>query len=1163
MSSIFDQIDLDTSALAEDQKVFVQDFLTEWSDVFSSNDLDIGFTGIVKHKINLQDDNPFKQRHRNIPPSMLTEVKRHLQELLDAGIIQKSHSPWASNIVLVRKKDQSLRLCIDYRQLNKRTTKDAYALPRISDILDQLGDNKYFTVLDMKSGYHQIELEEKHKERTAFTVGPLGFYQYERLPFGLCNAPATYQRMMEQVLDDLNNNVCHIYLDDVIIVGKSFEEHLDRIQQVLKRFRDHNSKLSPKKCAFFRDQVKYVGHIVSVDGVRTDPDKLSKIVDWPTPCNIDDVRSFLGFAGYYRRFVCNFSKLAKPLHDLLVGVPSKKKSRGRSELGTFQWGDDQEKAFLSLKEALTSPPLLAYPDYAKPFVLHMDASFLGLGAVLYQPDADGKQHVISYASRGLKKSERNYPAHKLEFLALKWSITTKFHDYLYGNTFTVFTDNNPLTYVLTSAKLDATGHRWVAELSSYNFNIKYRPGRLNADADQLSRLPKLDSQDAYLEVSPETIHALCKCQVSPNYIETICMSADAVDDMSTLDDIFDHRDWRRQQAKDPVIGKFLRYVTNNEKPDSGMDGRDEKLFIKEFSRLKVQRGILYRCTEVNGEPKYQLVLPAEYRQLALKGAHDDIGHLGRDRGMHILRDRFYWPRMSADLDAWVNACDRCLKRKSPTNNRAPLVSITTQQPLELVTMDFLTLEMSKGGFQNILVITDHFTKYAVAVPTKNQTAKTTADALFYNFIVHYGLPLRLHSDQGANFESKIIHELCQMSGISKSRTTPYHPSGNGLTERMNRTLLDMLGTLDPSQKQDWKSEVAPLVHAYNCTRHETTGHAPYLLMFGRMPRLAIDAVLGLTNTEVAEKDYHVYVDKLKSRLTRSYELASSKSKMSQSRQKKNYDKRVRGAVVQAGDRVLVKVVAWDGKHKIADRWEDESYAVLEQPNPDIPVYVVCREDKVGPKRTLHRNLLLPIGQLPLSLPSIKRGHSVDAHISDQNNPDADANSSAESSDEECSNEDGFDVIETIEQHVDTHNQVDEHVDSNVATPEVLAPDPAPEPVILGIEDPDVNSLDSDTSDVEVQEVEIQPPAETRAPELQRPVPAQRRSSRNKRPPTWLNSGDYVMSQAATIKEGWLAKFDTLQHLSEQPKYSGMQNMICQAMIDVIVKDQHCDPGTHH
>ncbi len=247
---------------------------------------------------------------------------------------------------------------------------------------------------------------------------------------------------------------------------------------------------------------------------------------------------------------------------------------------------------------------------------------------------------------------------------------------------------------------------------------------------------------------------------------------------------------------------------------------------------------------MNGEDKLQLVLPQEFRSVALQGAHDDVGHLGRDRGLHILRDRFYWPKMSTDLDEWVTHCDRCIKRKSPTNHRAPMVSISTTQPLELVSMDFLTLEMSKGGFQHILVITDHFTKYAVAVPTKNHTAKTTADAIFYNFISHYGFPYRLHSDQGANFESKVIRELCIMSGMSKSRTTPYHPSGNGLTERMNRTLLEMLGTLEPDCKADWKSEVAPLVHPYNCTRHETTGQSPFQLMFGRQPRLAVDAVLG-------------------------------------------------------------------------------------------------------------------------------------------------------------------------------------------------------------------------------------------------------------------------------------------------------------------------------
>jgi hypothetical protein len=293
--SVLDQIDFNDSSLTDDQMATVKQFLAGWTDVFSHSDTDIGFTSIVKHKINLTDSNPFKQRHRKIPPAMYQEVQQHLHELLDAGVIYHSHSPWASNVVLIRKKDKSLRLCVDYRQLNKRTIKDAYALPRISDILDNLGGGKYFTVLDMKSGYHQIELEEADKAKTAFTVGPLGFYEYHRLPFGLSNAPATYQRMMEEVLYGLSPEICQIYLDDIILVSNTVEDHLERLSKVLSRFRECNLKLSPKKCAFFKDSVKYVGHIVSSNGVQTDPDKLSKVVDWPTPNNLDDLRQFLGF----------------------------------------------------------------------------------------------------------------------------------------------------------------------------------------------------------------------------------------------------------------------------------------------------------------------------------------------------------------------------------------------------------------------------------------------------------------------------------------------------------------------------------------------------------------------------------------------------------------------------------------------------------------------------------------------------------------------------------------------------------------------------------------------------------------------------------------------------------------------------------------------------
>ncbi len=293
-----------------------------------------------------------------------------------------------------------------------------------------------------------------------------------------------------------------------------------------------------------------------------------------------------------------------------------------------------------------------------------------------------------------------------------------------------------------------------------------------------------------------------------------------------------------------------------------------------------------------------------------------------------------------------------------------LVSIQTSQPLELVCIDFLTLEMSKGGYQNILVITDHFTRYSQAVPTRNQTARTTAEALFNSFIVHYGFPKRLHSDQGANFSGKIIKELCEMTGMQKSRTTSYHPMGNGSCERFNRTLLSMLGTLDPKKKVDWKSHVSPLVHAYNATRHDSTNQSPFFLMFGRHPRLAIDLALGIPEEE-QKKPQQKYVQDLRKRLQDSYRLAADEAERAQQHQKTNYDLRARAAVLEPGDRVLVRRLAFEGKHKIADKWEDDVYVVTAQPNEEIPVYTVEKENGTDRCRTLHRNHLLPISSIPI------------------------------------------------------------------------------------------------------------------------------------------------------------------------------------------------------
>ena len=997
-----------TDTLTDEQLKQGQELLHQFRDVFSTSDTDIGHTTAVKHRIDLTDEVPFKQRHRRIPPALFDEVRTHLQQLLAAGIIRRSHSPWSSNVVLVRKKDNKLRMCVDYRQLNSKTIKDSYALPRSEEILDALGGNNYYTVLDMKSGYLQVDVEESHKPRTAFTVGPLGFFEFNRLPFGLVNSPATYQRLMEEILGDLHLDICFIYLDDLIIFSETYEEHLDRLQRVLQRLREANLKLSPKKCAFFQEKVKYIGHIVSKDGISPDPAKIEKVVNWPRPTTPEEVRRFLGFIGYYRKFVKDFSSIARPLTDLM---PAPKKSSRRKpktpSTGSWVWDKPQEDAFQTLKNQLASPPILGYPRYKEPFELHTDASMVGLGAVLYQQQ-DGHKRVIAYASRGLSKTERNYPVHKLEFLALKWSVTEKFNDYLFGSTFTVYTDNNPLTYVLTTAKLDATGHRWVAALSSYNFNIVYRPGNTNADADALSRLPELLGRNNTSNINVDSVKAICNLQNTQPYVKTLSMTGAATDDPYLPSQHI--VDIKSEQKLDTDIKEWIYWVEQHRKPPKDQLERSPLTtwFLNNY-KLQMIDGVLYRVITVDGEQIQQLVLPEACTQNVLTALHDDMGHQGRDKTLSLVRDRFVWYGMNRDVEEWIRQCNRCVRRKSPTNERAPLVNIETSQPLELVCMDYLSLERSKGGFENILVITDHFTRYALAIPTRNQTAKITADAFFNNFVLHYVLPERIHSDQGANFESKIIKELCSITGMTKSRTTPYHPMGNGITERFNRTLMDMLGTLQNTQKKDWKSHVASLVHAYNCTRQTSTGFSPYFLMFGRKPKLPVDIAFGLDDG--VKVPATKYAEDMQDRLRKAYDLASRTARSAKEKQKSGYDRKIKGAILHPGDRVLVKIVAHEGKHKLADKWEDDPYRIVRQPNSGIPVYVVEKESGQGRKRTLHRNLLLPIGDLPevtderkRPAPRQRKGRKQPVEPPTKSDRDSEDRTTDEGSDEESEQE---------------------------------------------------------------------------------------------------------------------------------------------------------------
>ena len=949
-----------------------KEMLKRNAKVFSKDDMDMGRTNLVKHHIKLTDPAPFKEAYRRIPPQMYDEVKAHIQEMLDLGAIRPSNSPWASAIVLVRKKDGRLRFCIDLRRLNNRTVKDAYSLPRIESILDSLGGAQIFSTLDLKAGYWQVEMAEECKAYTAFTCGPLGFYECDTMPFGATNAPATFQRLMHDCLGDLNMNWCIVYLDDIIIFSDTKEEHIKRLEAVFQKLMTAGLKLKPTKCFFFRDEIEYLGHVVSGKGISTNPKKIEAVTKWPTPKTVYDVRSFLGFVGYYRRFIKNFSKITKPIREVITGLENQSKRAAKKTY--IEWTDLADAAFDNLKTMCVSTPILAYPDYQLPFTLHTDSSTDGLGAVLYQKQ-DGKQRVIAYASRSVSKAESNYPAHKLEFLALKWAVCEKFHEYLYGTKpFEVFTDNNPLTYVLISAKLDACGQRWVAKLANYNFSIKYRCGVSNTEADALSRIKwpealseRLDTDNGCMDT--HVINAILTGAVTKSsLIESVSCSTDVIPteldkNTSKLSNI----NWMKEQRLDPNLGVIIRLIESGQLFKRKLQGKDStelKSFLRNKRCLKLVKDVLYRKSysdnSTTKKTLWQLVVPKHFRERALFGCHDDVGHQGILRTLSLLRERFYWPGMQEEATQYVMHCSRCLRRKTPPQV-APLQPILVTQPLELVHMDYLSLEPSKGNIENVLVITDHFTRYALAYPSKTQTAQATARILWDNFICHYGFPERFISDQGRNFESDLIKELCKIAGVKKVHTTPYHPQGNGQCERFNSTLCNMLGTLSEEEKSDWKSHLGCMTHAYNCTKHASTTYSPYYLMFGRHPRLPIDIEFGLNKPNCSDNSSKSrYIQKLRRRLNYAFQKASKYSDQQAKKYKQGYDKSVKGPQLHENDLVLVKIVAHKGRHKLQDRWEPEEYVVIEQPIAGTPVYKV-KPVNGNNVRTLHRNLLLPLG----------------------------------------------------------------------------------------------------------------------------------------------------------------------------------------------------------
>lgn len=859
------EIEEKLSHLEEDDKRLLSKILLQYVDVFQEPGKE-GCRVNVQHQIPTTCEKPIAKRPYRVPYHLRPVVEEHLADMLNSGVIEPSTSPWSAPVVLVRKKttDGSLkyRFCTDFRALNEVTKVDTYPLPLINETLENLGRSRYFTTLDLHSGYHQIPIAKEDQEKTGFTtVG--GHFEYKRMAFGLSGAPATFQRLMDNLLAKIKGTECLVYLDDVVVYSETIEEHAERLSHVLSVFKNANLKVNLKKCQFAQRSVNYLGHVVTATGVKPDPEKIQAVKNFPVPKNAKEIRSFLGLAGYYRRFVPEFAHVARPLTEL-----TKKEVR-------FQWGFEQQQAFHNLKSSLYSDSVLVFPDFSKPFILATDASALALGAVLSQETEEGERPV-AYASRQLNSAERNYSTTERELLAVVWA-TKQFRCYLLGRKFTLVTDHAALKWMLSLRDPSSRLTRWALRLAEFEYVVTHKPGKKHTNADALSRATAIAS--VTIELSPEKI--------------------------------------RREQQVDNWCRELLQ-------SDQGC----------------VEEGIVFWKNDCQDRKEWKIAVPETLRQGVIHNCHGTpwAGHPGVERTCLRVKMRYFWPRLNADVKEYVRHCKQCAERKTPNNLKAPLTPAPEpNEPFELVSMDIVgPLPRTNNGFRYMLTFIDHFTRYAEAIPLKDQTAEAVARAFVDVIVARHGVPGRLLTDQGKNFTSELITATCRFLGIKKIRTTPYHPEGNGRLERLHRTLNESIAHFVRRDGRDWDRWLPYALMAYRSVPHSSTGYSPYFLLHGREMSMPGDFKLPEEFMGSSIED-HLLI--LRERLENAYEVAVKHSTKSAESRALIHNKKKTLRKFEVGDWVYLFDPAvkpgvskkylrpWRGPYRITKRMSDVLYQI--------------------------------------------------------------------------------------------------------------------------------------------------------------------------------------------------------------------------------------------
>ena len=871
-TQLLEALQLDQCSARAEEIRQLKKLVCENADLFALDNSELGHTDVVQHHVDTGAHRPIKQPVRRVPFVYRQTIAKLVKEMEETGIIKPSSSPWASPVVLVPKKDGTHRFCIDYRRLNSITKKDVYPLPRIDDILDTLGGTKYFSSLDLASGYWQVSLDAESSAKSAF-ITHQGLHEFVRMPFGMCNAPATFQRLIEIVLAGLLWKNCFAYIDDLLVCSQTFEEHLEHLRTVFARLRKAGLRLEAKKCLFLREEVPYLGYVVTKQGIRPDVAKTEKVRDYPVPTSVTQVRQFLGFASYYRRFVPDFSKIASPLHSLL------KKD------AVFQWTADCDTAFVKLKTLLVSAPVLSYPQFQSehPFILETDASGEGLGTVLAQLQDDGQVHPIAFSSRSLSVHERNYGITELETLGLVWAVKI-FRPYILGRRCIVFTDHAACTSLLSSTNPSPKLARWAMTLQEYDLDIRHRSGKSNRVADALSRnpVPVFEVLQFGSLINAVQSASVPEPQTRPGQCES---------------------DIGRLQRVDEELIPVFNYLESDVLPS---DEKQARKLVMERSNFEVIDGIL--CYENPAAPGcWRIVVPKSLRPTLLKESHRGkfAGHFAEKKIYMTLRTKYWWKGMRGDVRQYCRSCLVCASRKGPGRAIHPkLQTIPVGGPFHMMGVDVLQLPPSHNGNKYAIVFMDYFTKWPEVFATADQTAETIACLLVEHVITRHGVPEHLLSDRGANFLSALLQEVLKLVGTVKISTSGYHPQCDGLVEKFNGTLTNMLAKSVSKYGRDWDSHLPYLLFAYRAAVQESTQASPFYLLYGREPRVPTDTALSQPRTPY-QIEFPDYCSELVANLSDAWALAHENIERAQRKQKSQYDKKSRLPEIKIGDRVMV------------------------------------------------------------------------------------------------------------------------------------------------------------------------------------------------------------------------------------------------------------------